>query len=97
MTDRSASIEYRVLGPLEAVRLGEPVPLGGAKQRGVLALLLSRGGEIVPASRLIDEIWTEYPPATAGNMIRSFGYCALRAVRSASLRPSRLLCELCGF
>ena len=79
MTDRSASIEYRVLGPLEAVRLGEPVPLGGAKQRGVLALLLSRGGEIVPASRLIDEIWAEYPPATAGNLLQGY-VAALRKV-----------------
>jgi DNA-binding SARP family transcriptional activator len=70
MAECSKSIEYRILGPLEAVRDGEPVPLGGAKQRAVLALLLSRGGETVPAGRLIDEIWTDDPPETAGNLLQ---------------------------
>lgn len=40
------------------------LPLGGPKQRLVLALLLVRADQVVPADRLIDEVWGEQPPAT---------------------------------
>jgi DNA-binding SARP family transcriptional activator len=33
-------MEFRLLGPLEARAGGEPLPLGGAKQRALLARLL---------------------------------------------------------
>ena len=55
-------MEFRILGPLE-VRFGERVlPLCGARQRTVLALLLLRAGEVVSSDRLIDELWGERPP-----------------------------------
>ena len=55
-------MEFRILGPLE-VRFGERVlPLSGARQRTVLALLLLRAGEVVSSDRLIDELWGERPP-----------------------------------
>lgn len=57
--------EYRVLGPLEAVVDGEPVRLGGARPRAVLALLLLDANRVVSADRLIDAIWGERPPETA--------------------------------
>ena len=58
-------MELRILGPLE-VRVGERVlPLSGARQRTVLALLLLRAGEVVSSDRLIDELWGERPPPSA--------------------------------
>jgi len=58
-------MEFRVLGPLE-VRLGdERLPLGGARQRAVLAALLLRAGEVVPVERLVDEVWDDPPPSAA--------------------------------
>lgn len=33
-------MEFRILGPLEVREGGRPLPLGGAKQRAVLAILL---------------------------------------------------------
>ena len=33
-------LEFRILGPLEVARDGEPVALGGPKQRATLAILL---------------------------------------------------------
>lgn len=50
-------MEFRVLGPLEVVVDGEPVSLGGRKQRAVLALLLLEAGRPVSADRMIDEVW----------------------------------------
>jgi DNA-binding SARP family transcriptional activator len=59
------SLEFRVLGPLEA-RVGEhAVPLGGRKQRALLAVLLLHANEVVTTDRLIDELWGAEPPRTA--------------------------------
>jgi DNA-binding SARP family transcriptional activator/predicted ATPase len=58
-------MEYRVLGPLE-VREGErSLPLGGAKQRALLAVLLLNANRVVSRERLIDELWGEDPPEQA--------------------------------
>jgi DNA-binding SARP family transcriptional activator len=37
-------LELRLLGPVQAARAGRDVPLGGPKQRAVLALLLLDAG-----------------------------------------------------
>src|SRR5260370_14389607 len=39
-------VDFRILGPLEAVVRRAPVPLGGPKQRAVLAVLLLRLDEV---------------------------------------------------
>jgi len=57
-------MEFRLLGPLEALSDGLPVPIGGQKQRGVLALLLLHANEVVSTDRLIDEVWGARPPTT---------------------------------
>ena len=58
-------MEYRVLGPLEVRGDDGPLPLGGAKQRALLALLLLNANRVVSRERLIDELWGEEPPETA--------------------------------
>jgi DNA-binding SARP family transcriptional activator len=58
-------IEFRVLGPLEVLEDGEPLSLGGRKQRMVLAMLLLEAGRVVSSERLIDAIWGDEPPRTA--------------------------------
>jgi len=64
-------MEFLILGPLE-VRQGECiVPLGGARQRAVLAVLLVAEGRVVSADRLIDAIWEEEPPPTAGKVLQN--------------------------
>ena len=65
-------LEFTILGPLEARRDGRALDLGGARRRAVLALLLLRAGESVPATRLIDDIWGERPPDTATNVLQSY-------------------------
>jgi DNA-binding SARP family transcriptional activator len=63
-------IEFGVLGPLEASRGGEPVHLGGGKQRALLAILLLNANEVVSSDRLIDELWGEAAPETAGKALQ---------------------------
>ncbi|WP_162794180.1 BTAD domain-containing putative transcriptional regulator [Streptomyces paludis] len=63
---------WSVLGAVE-VRVGDqPVALGGAKQRRVLAVLLAEAGGPVPVSRLVDSVWGERPPPTAVGTLRSY-------------------------
>jgi DNA-binding SARP family transcriptional activator len=58
-------MEFRLLGPVEALRDGLPVALGGAKPRALLALLLLNANEVVSRDRLIDALWGERAPGTA--------------------------------
>ncbi|MCY0935139.1 BTAD domain-containing putative transcriptional regulator [Streptomyces sp. H34-S4] len=55
----------RVLGSFAAERDGEPVPLGGHRQRSVLALLVSARGRVVSVDRMIEELWQGAAPARA--------------------------------
>ena len=58
-------MQYRLLGPLEVREGDRSLPLGGAKQRALLALLVLNANRVVPRERLIDELWGDEPPETA--------------------------------
>jgi DNA-binding SARP family transcriptional activator len=49
---------------------GEPVAVVGPTRRGLLAILLLHAGEVLPADRLIDELWGERAPATAAKSLQ---------------------------
>jgi DNA-binding SARP family transcriptional activator len=54
-------MEFRILGPLEVRSNGHSLPLGGPKQRAVLALLLLGANRVVSRERLIAELWPDAP------------------------------------
>src|SRR4051794_22343859 len=62
--DVAAGVEFRVLGPLEVVDGTEVVPVPGAKQGALLAMLLLHANEIVSSGRLLDELWADAPPSS---------------------------------
>jgi DNA-binding SARP family transcriptional activator len=66
------ALEFRVLGPLEVLVDGTPARLGGPRQRALLALLLVHANEVVPVARLVDEVWGDDPPMTAGNVLQTY-------------------------
>jgi DNA-binding SARP family transcriptional activator len=72
-------VEYRILGPLEVSEGGTVLSIPGAKERAVLALLLVHAGEIVPADRLVDQVWGDESPGSARRSLR---------VRMAHLRTA---------
>ena len=80
----ATSIEFRLLGPLKAVTAGEPIALGGLRQRTLLVLLLLRANEAVSRDRLIDDLWGIEPPATAANSLAAL-VARLRRVLPANL------------
>jgi DNA-binding SARP family transcriptional activator/ABC-type transport system substrate-binding protein/streptogramin lyase len=62
-------MEFRLLGPLEAQKDGRVIPVGGAKQRALLAILLLHANEVVSRDQLLEELWSERPPGTAGHSL----------------------------
>src|ERR671911_435306 len=78
------SVEFAVLGPLEATRGGTPIALGAGRQRALLALLLIHANEVVPSERLIDGLWGSDPPAGAAHSLQVY----VSALRKA-LEPER--------
>jgi DNA-binding SARP family transcriptional activator len=65
-------IEFRILGPLEVEHEGRLAPLGGTRQRAVLAILLLHRGEVVSMDRLVDELWGERSPDTATKTVQVY-------------------------
>ena len=63
---------FRVLGPLEIVVNGRPLPLGGRRQRAVLAVLLLSANEFVPIDRLVEEIWNGRPPPSGRGTVQTY-------------------------
>src|SRR5258708_35428295 len=57
---------FGILGPLEVSRSGRAVPLGGPRQRAVLALLLLEANRVVSMDRLAGDGWGGRPPGGGG-------------------------------
>jgi DNA-binding SARP family transcriptional activator/ABC-type transport system substrate-binding protein len=81
------SVEFRILGSLEVLHAGTVIPLGGAKQRAALAILLLHPNEVVSRGRLIEGLWGESPPATAGHTLDTYMSRLRRALGSEGERP----------
>jgi DNA-binding SARP family transcriptional activator len=64
-------LEIGILGVITAVRDGQGLPLGPARQRAVLALLAASPQEMVSRARLTGALWGDDPPAHSATMIHS--------------------------
>ena len=64
-------MEVRLFGELEALDDGVPVPVRGAKQRALLALLALQRGQPVSADRLIDLLWGDGQAANPANALQA--------------------------
>jgi DNA-binding SARP family transcriptional activator len=65
-------LEFRLLGPLEVRDDTASVPVGGQKQRALLALLLLEARHVVSTDHLIASLWGETPPRTAATSLQNF-------------------------
>ena len=85
-------MEVRLLGSLELTDDGLPVPVGGVRQRAVLALLVLHANQVMPAERLLVELWGEDAPPTAVNALQA----AVSRLRRA-LPQGRLITRPVGY
>lgn len=65
-------MEYRILGPLAVQRDGHDLPLGGLRQRAVLAVLLLAEDRVVEVDRLIEQVWGDGAPAKPLASLRAY-------------------------
>ena len=63
-------LEFRILGPLQAIGDAGPIQLGGPRQRAMLALLLLQANRVVPIERLADDLYAGRPPVTAVTQVQ---------------------------
>src|SRR3954447_16054338 len=82
-------LEFRILGPLEAIDDDRRVELGGTRQRSVLAILLLHRGETVSVDRIVDLMWGERPPATAVKTVQVYVSHLRRALAEDVVVTSR--------
>lgn len=86
MTDGRADppLRFEILGDVRVLRNGDPVDLGPAKQRAVLAVLLLQPGRPVPTHQIVDAVWGDDPPENGANVVQKY-VAGLRRV----LEPDR--------
>ncbi|MGY1784969.1 BTAD domain-containing putative transcriptional regulator [Geodermatophilus sp. SYSU D00698] len=82
-----------MLGDVGAVRDGEPLDLGGRRQRSVVARLLVAGGHVVPAEVLVADLWHSASPADALGTLQAHVSHLRRVLEPgrAPRTPARLL------
>jgi predicted ATPase/DNA-binding SARP family transcriptional activator len=64
-------VEVKLFGEFEVVREGVAIPVRGAKQRALLALLALKRGNPVSADRLIDQLWGDGQTAKPANALQA--------------------------
>src|SRR5947209_12438432 len=64
-------MQFRILGPLQILVGGHELSLGRSREQQVLATLLLSANRVVPLERLVDAVWDDRPPETAGKLVRN--------------------------
>ncbi|MCZ6504887.1 MAG: winged helix-turn-helix domain-containing protein, partial [Actinobacteria bacterium] len=75
-------MDIRILGPIEVRANGEALPLGGLRERALLALFALSPGQTISTDRLIDDLWGEDLPANPSNALQALVSRLRRAVGS---------------
>src|SRR4051812_32965151 len=80
---QTARVPITLFGSVEMACGGQPVSLGGPKQRAVFGLLALSAGHVVPLDRLMVQLWHDEPPDQAMNAVQSY-VSRLRRVLAAT-------------
>jgi len=70
-----SAVEFRILGPVDALDEGRAVPLPAGKPLALLRILLLNRNRVVSAESLIDELWGDDPSDSAAKALQ--GYVSL--------------------
>lgn len=75
-------MDFQVLGPVTVLHRDRLLPIAGARQQRILAMLLSDANRVVPTTRLIDAVWQQRPPT-----VRSQVQIAVSRLRKSIEQP----------
>src|ERR687888_649798 len=79
------TMRYRIFGPLQVADGSRPVALAQGRQRLLLAVLLVHANETISTDRLIDALWGESPPPTAGRSLHNLVSALRKAIGERAL------------
>jgi DNA-binding SARP family transcriptional activator len=82
-------VEFRLLGPLEAVDRGKPLLIRSARHRELLAALLLRAGEMVTLDEFAEAVWGDRLPANPRKTIQAYVSRLRKLLRGAGLIEAR--------
>src|SRR4030095_8383873 len=68
---RCGQVRFGILGPREATDGDRLLGLGGPNSRSLLACLLVRANEVVPADSLVAAVWPRQRPARAAASLQT--------------------------
>jgi DNA-binding SARP family transcriptional activator len=93
---KAARMEFRILGPLEVIAGDRSLNLGGGRQRKLLAILLLHANEFLSTDQLVDELWDERRPDTAGKALQGYVSQLRKALGADALvtRPGGYVLQL---
>jgi YVTN family beta-propeller protein len=94
------ALELRVLGPVAVLREGQPVRLGGLRQRAVLARLICNVGRVVTIDQLASAVWADAIPPGHVSTLQTYVFhlrAALEPNRRAGAVSSVLRTETGGY
>ncbi|CAM3873421.1 BTAD domain-containing putative transcriptional regulator [Kibdelosporangium persicum] len=64
----ASAMEFKLLGPVTVYLTGQERPLGGPRQRAVLAALLLHANEEVRTKQLLELVWSDLPTSAESNL-----------------------------
>jgi DNA-binding SARP family transcriptional activator len=87
----NSAVQFGLLGPLQMIADGSDIPLGAAKQRAVLALLLINRNRPVAIDSLLDAAWRGSPPPEARASLHTYVSNLRRLLTNAGADPAAIL------
>ena len=85
-------MQVRILGPFQLEEGGRRIPIGGFRQRAVLASLSLYANQVVPSEQLLMDLWGQDSPPSAANSLQA----AISRLRRV-LPPGRLITRVPGY
>lgn len=86
-----SALRFGLLGQLQMSAVGTDLPLGAAKQRAVLGLLLINRNRTVAIDSLIDAVWQQDPPPEARASLHAHVSRIRRLISSAGVDAAAML------
>jgi DNA-binding SARP family transcriptional activator len=93
----TGALDLRMLGPLEIYHSGQPVWIAGARQRVVLAMLLTAAGRVVPVDTLVEAVWDGHPPVTGRTQVAICVAGLRKTLRAAGCRDDPVITAAPGY
>jgi DNA-binding SARP family transcriptional activator len=93
----ASRLQFRILGPLAVWVDGASVPLGGPKQRALLALLLLSANRVVSRERLVAELFADRTVNSADHALRNHVSRLRKVLNPAETDEPRLVARAPGY